>query len=964
MLSMNMNSSVYYSSIFGQKNRMCLRFFYFFVCLCAALFFAQPLVWADNESLCQSYVDGTHADKAQKGLEAYAELPEFRLELSDVYKSISDLIKDAGKLSTDYQQLKNLESANPLSEKDLGELRSKIDFLKGKIQSDAVEAINQLDPKLHTDRKILEGHKILNDRISALHDKYNPPQPPPSDDDPNSNESQDKNDNPSSEGSPNSNEGQDKNDNPSSNGSPNSNEGQDKNDNPSSNGSPNSNEGQDKNDNQSSNDSPNNNESQDKNDNQSSEGSPNSNDTNKNFDNQAGTEHLGQELRDALWKILKKKAKISNDENPLFDDDRLKDKNFSNPNLESLTHKQATSTDDKTTKKPNLDTLKTNQTPQFIKLFIELAWKETVGNYSNSTQYKKSLTEFMTLSNDLFVKYPAISLLQQYAKKSVEYMEELSVFEIAYNDLKDLGLSAIKTHPQQDVHFLRKIKYIDRIFTELESVRNLEISEQRLLDLVRKTIGLVDLDSKPSDKELGEAFYNLMHGPLSQKTLTRRFSPKDPKEPLDWRPLAESIRSGKMNDLVLFRRMAPFVDILVNEIHKPHYQLKPIGDYEPINEYDSVIDKARELEELPNVIKEGFPSDMEILRMLAGDMLKNAYQEPIEVSSPKKPLSNKVTIVIFDISGSMEENRKWILRDAIIASFVDKSQLEVIRQEGTHKLYMIPFDQNPHEAERIGDIGQAQDYFERMRSQPYGYGGGTSITNALATAFEMIADHQKNGGELERGNILLITDGEDTIDFKDLRDARDKIDPEVDVALNAVTIGSWNEDLSKMVEGHSLYSSGDIGKVSHQHIPYEGLEVYLNVQIYVKYLQKVASAFNETKSNSLPSRYFLSFKNALIRVKTENDRKEQASSTTTKHLINKLLSSDVYNTKTGIKSALRLFYKFTTGTVSDSWPQNVKAKIFIQFVEILADAYGTDSKLIFYSIGAGDRTRIIQWIKE
>ncbi len=1112
---------------------------------------SRPNEAKDDAEPCQSLLSQSllSSSGGSKTLESYNDLPDFHLDLSDIQKSVAELIEEVGHLSGDYKNLKTLESARPTNLAELKALQSKVEGLKEKIQQDAVRAINELHPELPPERKTLEGYRILNKRITTLSDRYAarlkeakslPNKTQPDETQPGEEQPSDPNDNsvnqesPGQEGSsqessqpssqkdsstqpqtqntddqntqhskcqandcksensdqagkqtgktdasqnatnktsnelyqslknrmpellknkhlglsqtdtgplkhtktppqakqPSDNEGpmqkakqktrqkegteqkghssQNQDGEPSP-GQPNqaqqSSQAQSS-DGESSSGQPNqaqqssqaqssdgeSSSGQPDQVQQSSQVQSSDGESSSGQPNQAQQSSQAQKSSAKNTKapsseqkggRQAGDGHLGQDLSEALRKTLAKRAATSSKDSPLSygnnNDADLKEKNYSKLNLEPLNNKHTTTPKKswkelqrnqksfkKTTPRPkrtNLRNLNQEQQAQMVKLFIEQAWAHTLDNYANSARYKKSLTHFMSLANALFVQFPAMHLLQQYAQKAAEYIEELSVLSVEYDNLEDLGLSVIRTGTYQEAGILRKLTYIEIVLTQLESVRNLELAEQRTLDLVRKILAHLSLDADPTDKELGEAFYNLMQGPLSRAALERDFVPRNPRESLDWSQLAESIRAGKLNDLVLFSRMAPFADILINEIFKPNYQPQPIGDNEPINEYDSVIDGAYDFEELPDVIKEGFPAKIEILRMLAGDSLKNAYKAPVDVSTPKKPLSHKVTIVLFDISGSMQGPSE-VARNAILASFVDKSQLEVIREEGTHTLYMIPFDDSPHQAERLGDLGQAGAYFDRVRSQPIGSGGGTSISDAMIKAFELIAEHQESGGELERGNVLLITDGCDSICFSSIQEARNKIDPEIDIALNAVTITEWNEDISRMVERYTISAEGKIGKASHQHIPSEDLERYLNVQLYVNALQKYANTFNEAKTRSLPNKFMVSFKDALIRVKTEQERSAQRSSSTTRGLIKKLTLPVFSAPKKYLHPEVILFNRFAMSAITDSWSENKKAAAFSSFVDILVDVYAADSDLILSSITPDDRARIIKYITD
>ena len=210
--------------------------------------------------------------------------------------------------------------------------------------------------------------------------------------------------------------------------------------------------------------------------------------------------------------------------------------------------------------------LSQEQLNDLVKKFMDMAWEKTISNYQNSNQYRKAITEYMSIANELHQRMQGLNFLQQYAQRAASYLEELQIYEIEHKDYEDLGLSVIKTSKAQSVGMYRKLKYVARVLKEIDEHRSFTPAESRLKTFVDKALSLFERDSVVSEKDIGEAFYNLMQGPLSRSALSRDYPSRSPKDTMDWENLARDIRGGKLNDLLLFSRMAPFVDILVNEV--------------------------------------------------------------------------------------------------------------------------------------------------------------------------------------------------------------------------------------------------------------------------------------------------------------------------------------------------------------------------------------------------------------
>jgi hypothetical protein len=376
------------------------------------------------------------------------------------------------------------------------------------------------------------------------------------------------------------------------------------------------------------------------------------------------------------------------------------------------------------------------------------------------------------------------------------------------------------------------------------------------------------------------------------------------------------------------------------------------------------MEKLEDFEDIPSAVKEGFPSDIELLRLLAGDMLKNAYPEKIKKFDPRKPYPKRASIVLYDISGSMASSNKQVLRNALVNAFLDRSQLEVARGEGEHTVYLIPFDARPHEPKIISSLGQAQKFFDDMRARPLGSGGDDSITEGMVKAYELIAEHQKNGGDLERANILLLTDAIAAIDFAKIEKARSQIDASVDLALNAVTFGDWNKDVSKMVTKYTVNGDGNIGKVSHQHIPYEDIQRLLDPTQEIKDLVQTAQYFDKTNNLAISDQIVDKARGRMMAVANERLSRDRNAGMHLERWIQKLQSIDAEQDTNDLTAMFDVFVDTVIGATGKNWSRAGKVSAWESFVESAETQTELSQQDLLSYLNRAQRDRIIKWMQD
>jgi len=158
---------------------------------------------------------------------------------------------------------------------------------------------------------------------------------------------------------------------------------------------------------------------------------------------------------------------------------------------------------------------------------------------------------------------------------------------------------------------------------------------------------------------------------------------------------------------------------------------EPAADLEPTN--------ITSLSELTKIFPQQFalPDDLFYYKAATKQLQKTQWFE--YQKQPKK------YIMLLDVSGSMDECEKYIYATASAIALIKNAQ-----KSGVNKAIIVPFDSDVHEHIE----GDAEQCIQKLMDLPFS-GGGTNIDRALEYA-----------DSLNASEIILITDGEDSVHYK------------------------------------------------------------------------------------------------------------------------------------------------------------------------------------------------------
>lgn len=355
---------------------------------------------------------------------------------------------------------------------------------------------------------------------------------------------------------------------------------------------------------------------------------------------------------------------------------------------------------------------------------------------------------------------------------------------------------------------------MDQILKTLKNETSLTPEEDSLLTAIASALEKLESGVAPNDEQIVQQFLKQMPGPLARKYMKESYSSGDR---LQFDKAAADIQSGNLDSLLTLSNMKRFTKF--NSFTRPFPSDRWVyDDYKlPVNEVEPNLETMEDFTNLKSIYRDGPPSkDLE--RLASGDLMEYVYREKRRMRGTKNPKEREVYIMLYDMSGSMRTNSKYIFQAALMASVVDSAQLK-IAQGNKISFIAIPFSDSPGVPTKIDSLAEAMKFFNTAMREPPTGNGGTSITSAIKKGFEMIKKSQEEGGELGKAHIMILTDGADQIDFRAVESAKAELMQKTAISFHAITMGEGNKDLKKLTDAGLKNSQK--GKSSYQFFSFE-----------------------------------------------------------------------------------------------------------------------------------------------
>ncbi|MBI2711337.1 MAG: hypothetical protein HYX41_00545 [Bdellovibrio sp.] len=638
-------------------------------------------------------------------------------------------------------------------------------------------------------------------------------------------------------------------------------------------------------------------------------------------------------------------------------------KSFSHSPLGSPRTETPLNSDDESS---DLSSLDENEIEDLLKSFFHLLTSEVLRDYESSDQQFSVLSKYETFCRHFRENYRQLDFVKPVRKNTSILANQLGVSQLQYNSLGELGhafvskTSRTKTN-SSEFQKVRGLRYFDSLFFELAKFSPLTLEESSLHESIRTFLYLLeDKQTSSTDSELVETFQKQLSGPLSRRMIDERYL-INPLQGLDVKTIAKDLRKNRLDALFNIGRLKPFLDLLSQTSQKRAFDKKHLGARVPINTAEPILEIARELDRMPYFHHDGAPPKVELLKFLSGDQLERVYLDEVIRPDIVLPMPRKMTVLLYDVSSSMSSRNKLVLRNYLMSAYVDQAYGEVMQGKVDHVIYAVPFDDQAHTPEKIESAGQAYEFFSRIMENGKADGGGTSITSALISVFEMIFSRQEGGGVLDRANILLITDGEDNIDFEKIKQAREKIDPNTETVLSSITLGERNSGLEDFILEQGQTKANSIGKLLHRHIPYAQVDALLNASSAIEGLEKDVGMERELE-NHFPLESWIKLSQKFTHLESVRTRSDHRSAFLAQMLQRQLQTPSLHEEDDSLEGYLDLILEVHNAGLSQNWTLGKKGEFLSTFLDRVAASFKMSREQLIRRISEEMKETLLKWL--
>lgn len=361
-----------------------------------------------------------------------------------------------------------------------------------------------------------------------------------------------------------------------------------------------------------------------------------------------------------------------------------------------------------------------------------------------------------------------------------------------------------------------KLIFAQKLLVELAEYRQLTKEEVTALNAIQKIISLLDQIKHKNSKEFAavDDLLKALPGNISKDFLKKQYGADYTQVGSDGNiRLAQDIVGRKLKPLLQMGAVKEFVDMTLNSTQEPQWKEEPTLTRALVPKPRQDLIVTRNPLDFAKMLWNLRPGENMFAPTLQGRQFAMGSLETRRVPNPKNPIERKVSVVYYDISGSMNGHPLETV-DALLLAFADRalSEVDAIGRP-THEIYLIPFDDKIYQGVHISSIEDARAFLAQKMGYRTQAAGGTDIQKVMENFYSLIStsfnNKSKQGREklFQKANMVLFSDGGSHIDMARIEQARKSIPSSVEINMNFVSIGDQINETLKTLSTNGKLSS-------------------------------------------------------------------------------------------------------------------------------------------------------------
>lgn len=264
-------------------------------------------------------------------------------------------------------------------------------------------------------------------------------------------------------------------------------------------------------------------------------------------------------------------------------------------------------------------------------------------------------------------------------------------------------------------------------------------------------------------------------------------------------------------------QLDPYIDTEFLLTPRQRRDLQTWGRPEAFGEGELNLQTMREFDRPETIHRDGLPPSLDYYRFLAGDLMEGLNQaRDVQTDLPNSDSEYRsINFVLADMSGSNTRNDRERVRNALILRYFDLVALQMNESGDGSKLIFLPYTGSPGTPLVMSNLTQARTQFEKWAAVERKSEGDNNTAAALVAALDYAIGNLTG---IQRINFFLITDGEETINVEKVKEALQKLPPELEVNLSATTLVTGNEEIQTLIDAFASMQKNPSSSQRPHHI--------------------------------------------------------------------------------------------------------------------------------------------------
>lgn len=284
--------------------------------------------------------------------------------------------------------------------------------------------------------------------------------------------------------------------------------------------------------------------------------------------------------------------------------------------------------------------------------------------------------------------------------------------------------------------------------------------------------------------------------PLERQWLELNY-PNLSKDKISANKFLTDLENGTLRQFLLRVQVKQYLDLDLLLTPRQKEEYLNWGRPDAYGSGDLVLRDAKDYENPERVYRDGAPVSLDYFRAVSGDLMEALYFTNKQASTSQNEIQYKTsTILLPDMSASNNGNERGWIRDALILRYLDAVAHQANLGQTGSQVVLMPYSDSPENPQVMNSIQQLYSEFVKWGDSDRRNHDGNDTAIALEKALELAASQ---AGKFSRVNLVLITDGEETIATDDVIAALKKLKG-VEVNLVAVTLVTGNKEIDVMIK--------------------------------------------------------------------------------------------------------------------------------------------------------------------